>query len=149
MGGKRIIDRKVFVLFGGTGVGKSHAAWNCTDLEKIYVPQMDTKAIWFNHYEGEPVLLLEEFHPAQCQIWDLLKWMDKYPVQVRGMLAQGFQAQWTHVIITTNVPVSEWYPSAKPEHKAALNRRITHCVEMTLENRAIVNEQVKQFVSNA
>lgn len=56
-----------YVLYGNTGVGKTHAAYEIFGVDNVYRLVMgDNQALWFDGYEGEPVLLLDEYYSQVC-----------------------------------------------------------------------------------
>ena len=113
----------VEVLWGTTGTGKTRKAveagafkWSPSDPE------------WFNGYQGEDVLLIDEFY-GQIKPGRLLELLDGY--SCRLPTKGGFvYAAWTKVFITSNTDPDSWYNDIPPAVKAALQRRITTVTEM-------------------
>ncbi len=124
---KQLIDhekRKAFrqveteVITGPTGCGKTRKVMeehpNCF---KIQGDQLR----WFDGYEGEDVLLIDEY-ANDVKITTLLGLLDGY--RLRLPVKGGFTyANWTKVYMTTNL--RELNDQAKQEHRKALGRRIT------------------------
>ncbi len=56
---------------------------------------------WFDGYDGQDILLLDDFAADQVPFQDLLRWCDIYRItlQVKGAIAH---AAWRYVIITSN-----------------------------------------------
>jgi len=113
-------DQKVYLLYGPTGTGK-------TDLCHRIFPDIycvaDMKHPWFDGYNRQAHILLDEMGPDMMCINSLKKLLDKYKhsVPVKG----GFVPLCTSVImITSNYTLDEWYPRAKPMDYLALARRV-------------------------
>ncbi len=82
-----------------------------------------TQLKWWDGYNGENELLIDEYN-NDVGITSMLNYLDGY--QLRLDIKGSFTyAQWTKVIITTNLHPDEIHFQAKPEHKKALFRRIT------------------------
>lgn len=106
----------VIVLVGDTGTGKSRSAWEA-------YPELYSKPAgqWWDGYNGEKVVLLDDYD-GEIELSTLLKWLDRYPVQlpVKG----GFTpAVYETVVITSNYTPEHWYCESK--HLKALKRRFT------------------------
>lgn len=122
---KKFRSVEVHVIIGVAGAGKTKSVYDKHDYEKVYaLPDVD-KTIWFDGYEGEDVLLIDDFYGG-IKYSLLLKILDGHPLQcpVKG----GFiYANWTKVYITSNDPIRTWYSKGFTE---ALRRRITSTTEI-------------------
>lgn len=115
----------VKVYYGPTGTGKSYRAREKFDFDesRYYVPDLSTDTLWYDGYEGQEGLILDDFgglkKPSIC---NLLRILDPYSITipVKGGFTMG---QWTTVIITSNQHPSDWYTNATQAHQAALLRR--------------------------
>jgi len=110
-------DVKVRILSGPTGCGKTRTA-----METAQYKINGTQLKWWNGYEGEKIILIDEYN-NDISITELITLIDGYPyrLETKG----GFTyAKWDEVIITTNLKLEEIHPNCKPEHKEALKRRI-------------------------
>ncbi len=123
-------DVTVILLVGSTGTGKSHwarqyAHFNGLSLySKMVQKSADTQ--WFDNYDGEQVILLDDFSADQVPFRTLLTWLDIYPIQVQcKSLRGGVMAAWTTVILTSNTYPQQWYL----DDTAPLERRIDHTFE--------------------
>lgn len=118
-------DVKTLVIYGETGVGKSHSAFAL--FPGAYRPHISAAANvqWFDGLGDNKYLWLDEFRGAsQRALSELLTWLDKWPLMVRT--SSGFvPATWTRVVITSNFHPKDWYPQAEPVEKEALQRRLT------------------------
>lgn len=114
--------RKVEVEFvtGPTGCGKTRYAME-QDAPKYKINGGDMQ--WFDGYDGEELLIIDEYS-NDIKITELLGLLDGY--QKRLAIKGGFTyANWTRVIITSNLRKEELHENAKKAHIEALHRRIT------------------------
>ncbi len=107
-------------IHGETGTGKTRKAMtkdlNCFKIQ-------GTSLNWFDGYCGENTLVIDEY-ANDVKVTRLLSILDGY--QLRLPVKGGFTyANWTKVIITSNLDPSELHFQANDKHKAALFRRIT------------------------
>lgn len=105
------------VYWGVSGGGKSHKAWS--ENPDAY-DKDDTK--WWTGYNGQDVVIWDDFDPTQIRLSFLLKLLDKYPMRVETK--GGYvQMKATKVIFTSNFDPVTWYNDVA----GALKRRlITH-----------------------
>lgn len=110
------------VWCGDPGVGKSHEAYEWAEKNNAYWRSGQEKC-WWDEYDGERSVVIEEFDWKVIPI-DMLKvWLDKYPCRVpqKGssspLLANKF-------LITCNDHPARWYPEASLVHRRALARRM-------------------------
>lgn len=147
-------DRPVYVevRWGCTGTGKTQSIFKddyqktgkamgiCAQFQpplqcwkKVNVFTKRGLAEWFDGYDAEPVLLLDDFYPTTRSDADfLLSVLDKYVCRV-NVKGDTVVAEWRHVVITCNISPESWFkvndqlqiPFEK--YKAVLNRihRIT------------------------
>ncbi len=118
--------RKINVeyIHGGTGTGKTrYAMENCT--YKITGDQLQ----WWDGYNGEKAICIDEYD-NNVPVTKLLNILDGY--HLRLPIKGGFTyANWTRVIITSNLAPSKLHSNAKPEHRDALFRRINKIIKMS------------------
>jgi len=92
---------KVMVYWGIAGNGKTRQAYEDNkDLYKLSFPSEGARTLWFDGYQGQSTLLIDEFY-EQMKYNTMLKLLDGYPMslQVKG----GFmQKRWNTIIITSN-----------------------------------------------
>lgn len=109
----------VYVFTGPTGTGKTrsvHAAH--PDLWTACDPKLQ----WFDGYNGQEAVLIDDFDGSSCSITFLLKLFDRFKMQVP---VKGSHVNWgpKWLFITSNILLADWFGSACDEHKAALFRR--------------------------
>lgn len=89
----------------------------------------------FDGYNGEDVLLLDEFR-LSIPFSELLQILDGYPCKLAARYADKV-ACFTKVYIVTNIPFQEQYPNIKrdePDSWEALKARINHFIEFKSED---------------
>lgn len=109
---------EVIALVGDTETGKTREAMESAEY-KIEGGNLQ----WWDGYNGEKTICIDEYD-SQIPITQLLNLLDGY--QLRLSVKGSFTyANWNKVYITSNVHPEDWHPNAKPEHRAAMLRRIT------------------------
>lgn len=120
---------KVYVFYGATDLGKTYTAINLMDPNNCFkMDPLSTKTgtLWFDGYEGERTLIMDEFEGDNYCSYNKLKvLLDVYKcrLEIKGSFTW---ACWTTVILCSNSPPREWYPVAPTaEHiLKPLQRRI-------------------------
>jgi len=124
---------RVIVIWGPTGSGKTYAAVNYIaqgcDYYIVEAPARGTDKVWFDGYEMQKCLILDDFAGEFCNLNYLKRVLDKYKLKVE-VKGSHVWACWTTVVITSNKPPIEWYQPSQFNHIAeedinALKRRIT------------------------
>jgi hypothetical protein len=126
----KAFSRVCVCCYGRAGSGKS--AWareyaqhrNIRVFSKFLSKASDVQ--WFDGYDGEELLLLDDFTDAAVSYRELLVWLDvyKHTVQTKGGVVN---AAWRHVIITSNSDPCSWYLSSHPgTERDALTRRLDY-----------------------
>lgn len=116
---------KIYTLWGSTGVGKTFAAVNLmaggNDYYIAECPSSKGTKLWFDGYEGQKTLILDDFNGDFCAFRYLLRVLDKYKfkIEIKGSFTW---AVWTTVIITTNIHPSGWFSGIDV---TPLKRRLT------------------------
>lgn len=114
-------DISVKWIYGEPGTGKSRAAH--AELPEAYLKEPRTK--WWNGYNFEKSVILDDFGPGGIDINHLLRWFDRYKCLVEtkgGMLALHADT----FIVTSNFHPEQVYTSFEVPHPQlpALLRRI-------------------------
>nr|WAE43279.1 MAG: replication associated protein [Cressdnaviricota sp.] len=118
----------VYIFWGATGTGKSFTAVNlfgaAQDYFKIDCANADKGKIWFDGYEGQKLLIIDDFDSSLCTIGYMKVLLDKYKLRlpIKGLHTW---ACYGTVIITSNSQPNTWYTHASQPDLAALERRIT------------------------
>lgn len=114
-------DREIetIVLIGPAGIGKTRSVFEEHGYDKVYKLDNDDK-LWFDGYEGQPVLLIDDFY-GWIKYSVMLNLLDRYPF--RCPIKGGHTwARWTTIYITSNSMPESWY---KQGLTPALKRRLT------------------------
>lgn len=116
-------DVRVVVHSGPTGCGKTRAAMQWLEEDRAPYKIQGRYLKWWDRYEAHKKIVIDEYS-NNVSIDEMLALLDGY--KLRLPIKGGFTyARWTEVHITTNLKWEEWHEQAKPEHKAALKRRIS------------------------
>lgn len=84
--------------YGGTGTGKTYAAWEETGYIDTWVSHDSLQ--WFDGYDGQKNVIIDDFRAGDCRFSNLLRYLDRYPMKVP--IKGGF-VNWvpTLIIITS------------------------------------------------
>lgn len=111
-------------LYGNTGAGKSHVAFDGFDPENGYVKALTgNEAKWWDGYTGQETVILNEFR-GEIGYGELLSLVDKWPVSVprRNREPAPFLAK--RVIITSALhPQEVWKKRGMSDSMDQLYRR--------------------------
>lgn len=123
-------NKFVGVLFGEAGTGKT--SWILRTFERDDVFKLDigdgsSNALWFDTYNGESTLLIDDFFGG-ISFSFLLKLLDVYALRV-AVKGSFTYVNFRRVFITSNLEPDEWYANLHSKHPRtwnALKRRIHH-----------------------
>ena len=124
-------DVKVHYVYGPTGTDKTHSIYEkypATDVCRITDYGKD--GIRFDDYDGEKVLVFDEFH-SQVPLPQLLTILDVYPRKLPARY-HNHVACYTEVYLISNLPFESQYvewQNSKPDVYDAFRRRITDITE--------------------
>lgn len=115
----------VNVFWGKTRTGKTRQVYR--EAPDVYDKTPDDK--WFDGYQGETAVLLDEFRGEIPVSW-LLKWLDRYPCRVhdKGSMVPLCTKIW---YITSNMDPKDWYPHLDRASRDALFARFTVIKQFT------------------
>ncbi len=123
---------QTFVFYGPTGCGKTHRAIFGYEDQPFLIHAADLATQWWDGYNGQRRLVIDDWTAGSCKITDLMKYLDIYKCRL-AIKGSFTWARWEHIIITTNKnwlhpsdPQSDMYPGADQRHREALWRRITN-----------------------
>lgn len=125
-------DCKVEVHWGVTGAGKSHTVYSKLRDENIPFYEKSSLTKWWDGYDGEKVVVMDEFCGI-INVQHILKWWDKYPcnVEIKGGTC-ALKA--TTFYVMSNKSPDEWYANddkCTMEQMAAMKRRLTQTFHYT------------------
>lgn len=127
-------NRKISVtyLYGASSTGKTRSIYEKHDAKDIcrITNYRAGKGISFDSYNGQDVLVFEEFC-SQIPIEEMLNYLDIYPLFLPARYTDR-TACFTKVYITSNIPLSAQYQDVqalRPETWKAFLRRIHHVFE--------------------
>lgn len=133
-------DVQVTVYWGETGTGKTRAVYDSHQQGGLYRLCLGSTAVWWDGYNGEETILLDDFYGASSGIKHdtLLQLLDRYPFRLAVKGAHCW-AQWKRVYITSNAHPRHWYPikdstgAETHEVSPALERRLHTIVYFGLD----------------
>lgn len=103
-------EMEIHVIIGSGGWGKSH--WAECQLGGKSICKVTKSSFeggkFIDHYNGEPVLQLDDFNGGWMKHEDLLNLLDGYAYWVNKKYG-GMWAKWTHIVLTSNVHYNKWY----------------------------------------
>ena len=126
-------DVKVHYIYGETGTGKTRGVMEKYGYENVY--KITNYEHPFDRYNGEPVILFDEFRSG-IAFADFLQYIDIYPCRLPARYADRI-ACFTEVYIISNVSLWKQYPNIQleqPNSWNALIRRITDITHYTRNN---------------
>lgn len=111
----------VIVYYGDTGTGKTRRCYE-EEPNLFKLPMGDQNQVWFDGYDYQTTLLLDEFY-SQLKFNFLLQLLDGHPLRVpvkHGHIMAG----WNKVYITSQYHPNNWYLNIDLQLKQHLYRRI-------------------------
>lgn len=127
-------DIEVHVLIGAPGSGKTRTVYDSYPLNDIYKITLDSQSVWWDGYDGQNILLIDDFE-SWLPYRFLLNVLDIYPLRLP--IKGGYTyANWGKVYITSNRPLEQWYPGQRD--KDALYRRIKVCHKVSRSGGVIL-----------
>lgn len=133
-----IENKQVIWIYGPTGTGKTTKADEMTKDLKRYVKAGGTGK-WWDGYQGQEAVILEELRPADIPDALLLQILDKRAVQIETK--GGMTVLLARLIIVTTPLSPEQFWIGKPEDVKQLKRRITEEIHLTERFVDIENAQ--------
>lgn len=127
---------KCFFLCGPPGTGKTSFVYDTFGYENVYV-MAGGKLEWFDGYQGQDVLLIDEYSGG-IESQALLRLLDGHPYQM-PVKGDFVWARYTRVFITAN---EHWLQGASP----ALKRRFASGGYFSLERQRGGYPELAEFV---
>jgi len=126
---------KIYWLHGPTGSGKTRSAFefgasHVSRPEDIWISH-SAELKWFCGYDGQSVVILDDFRSKGVKFNFLLRILDRYPMSVE---IKGGSVNWnpTYILITTCHDIDGTFASRaqhRPEDLEQLKRRVTDVFE--------------------
>lgn len=138
---KAMIVPEVIVLTGEPGIGKTHTIYNDNEIDDIYKVEVgdgSTGSVWWDNYNGEKVILIDDFH-NNLKLDYMLRLLDKYPMKLNIKGGHTWKCA-EKIYITSNIELNKWYPNCAEIHRKALRRRITNIIHLGATNLDTFNE---------
>lgn len=134
-----IRDLKIIWLYGNSGSGKTY--WCYKEYPQLFKLTMHKDSVWFDDYDFEKVLLLDEFY-GQLKYNLLLQVLDVYELRIEIKFGFTFAA-WNVVLITSQHPPTMVYQGVIPDLKYHLYRRLLDYGEIYhVENRTLTPKKL-------
>lgn len=135
---------EVSYLFGASGAGKTRGIYERHDPRSIcrITNYRATRGISFDGYNGQDVLVFEEFS-SQIPIEDMLNYLDIYPLHLPARYSDRV-ACYTKVYLTSNLPLDKQYRAEqweRPETWRAFLRRIHAVVEYLPDGSTVIHKK--------
>lgn len=96
-----------YLFWGPSGSGKTREAFKMEDV--FMLPAQTNGSVWFDGYDGQKTLLIDDYSYRDIPDKLLLKICDGYPLQVP--IKGGFVwKRWSRVVFTSNDPFDILFP---------------------------------------
>lgn len=114
---------RVYWLWGETGTGKSQRAFSMTEPGTRWISMDSLK--WWDGYDGERDVIIEDFRGCDCKLKTLLRIFDRYEyrVEVKGGSTQLLAQR---IFVTCPFPPEGVYHVENTEDLKQLTRRIEY-----------------------
>jgi hypothetical protein len=135
---ERIIKRRCYWIYGDPGIGKSY-------LVRFAFPNVYIKPIgkWWDNYEMETEVLMEDFDKETCTLQELKLWADQYAdinCEIKGGMCKP---NYNVLIVTSNYCIDYCFPwNQDSAANEAIRRRFK---EIHYESRNQFDEIVKEL----
>lgn len=110
-------ELKVVYIWGTTGAGKTRYVMDTYGYRNVY--RVTDYYHPFDHYQGEDVVIFEEFR-SSLYAGDMLKYLDGYPVKLPARY-NNKTACFTKVYIISNIDIRNQYPTLQREESETWN----------------------------
>lgn len=95
-------DVKVTLIHGESGTGKTRKVMEMDDVYKLDPPYK-----WFDGYEGEDILLIDDYEVGAINRGLFLNLLDGYRLRLETKGGHTW-ALWTQVYVTSNYGIDDW-----------------------------------------
>lgn len=145
---KMVVDRVVNYLWGKPGVGKTRLMYEKYKPEEMFRVTDQTHP--FDNYNGQKVLVWDEFDSAKVPLDLILNITDIYPMELPARYANKF-ANFTEVWIISNKRLREQYSylfRSNDSRWEAFERRFTHIYKMTEKGKLLEQPRLRSKSKN-
>ena len=122
----------VTVLWGRTGTGKTYRVTEKYSEAYMVEPGRDP----WGSYNGEDVIVFDEFDPSKWSIQEMNRYLDIYRLQLNCRYNNKY-AHWTRIYILSNSSPERWFYAFDSELQMAFLRRIHRVIEVSDINQVI------------
>jgi hypothetical protein len=144
---------EVFVFWGDPGLGKTRRAlWEAErdfGADEVYFKPAGK---WWGLYDGEQVMVWDEFDGSQCTPTEFLKICDRY-FHVQETKGGFVTPDLKRIYITSNFPIEEWWKVARETNPGAVKwdavqRRIKESIHFIEEWKPKDKAPLVEFTEN-
>lgn len=130
---------RVELHYGPPGCGKTWTVWEKYDPdEEGHLYSKPPNSRWFDSYDGQDVVLFDDFNTGWFSRDEFMQYMDRYHVLVQNKGGHYPLCNSTTVITTTTLP-ERWYDFREhPEQLIAMTRRISLFYVYIAERESVV-----------
>jgi len=128
---EKMTQPEVIVITGEPGIGKTRYIYDNEDKSDIYKMEVgdgSSGSIFWDGYEGEKVIVIDDFH-NNFKLDYMLRLLDRYPLKLNIKGGYTYKCA-TRIYITSNIEIDRWYPNCPEVHRRALKRRITKHLQL-------------------
>lgn len=123
---KLMNEVEVIAIEGEPGIGKTRYIYDTEDVNDVYKLECgdgSDKSLFWDGYNGEPVILIDDFN-NNFKIDYMLRLLDRYPMKLNIKGSYTWKVA-KRIYITSNIAVKDWYPYDSDHHRQGLLRRIS------------------------
>lgn len=138
---------QVVYRYGKSGTGKSRSITQKYGIPNVY--RVTDNKHPFDSYEGQDVIVFEEFYSSNWRLSDMLNLLDIYPLKLPCRY-NNKQACYTKVFINSNLPLTSQYVNQQKDNKDAWQafcRRI-HKVQIYKDKDQIETYDIQDYFNN-
>lgn len=137
---RKRLELHVTVIWGESGSGKTRSVYDREGFENTYALSYTDGRVWFDGYNGQSVLLIDEFYGAIKYSY-LLQLLDIYPLRLE-IKGGTVWSNWTKVYFTSNSHPKDWYKGV--QDTSALLRRIHEIIKV---DKIVPSESVEDSLN--
>lgn len=130
---------EVILLKGDPGLGKTRYAKDRHGYENVYTPKWNGTKFWFDGYQDQSVLLINEIDHQNIRLEYFLQLTDNWYLELEQK-GSSTVSNWHTIYITTNDPVEMWFnywEGRTIANQKAFARRIDCIVDFGENHQAI------------